>query len=99
YQPTEVKQRLLRRTLNNFGYDEAINFSFIRKHEGIDLIPAFEGRQDQQVELSNPIIEEAAFMRTTLIPGLLDSLKHNLNHGIRDVRLFEIGRIFGGSHG
>jgi phenylalanyl-tRNA synthetase beta chain len=99
YQPTEVKQRLLRRTLNNFGYDEAINFSFIRKQEGIDLIPAFEGRQDQQVELSNPIIEEAAFMRTTLIPGLLDSLKHNLNHGIRDVRLFEIGRIFGGSHG
>jgi len=99
YQPTEVKQRLLRRTLNNFGYDEAINFSFIRKQEGIDLIPAFEGRQDQQVELSNPIIEEAAFMRTTLIPGLLDSLKHNFNHGIRDVRLFEIGRIFGGSHG
>ena len=99
YQPTEVKQRLLRRALNNFGYDEAINFSFIRKHEGIDLIPAFEGRQDQQVELSNPIIEEAAFMRTTLIPGLLDSLKHNLNHGIRDVRLFEIGRIFGGSNG
>jgi len=99
YQPTEVKQRLLRRALNNFGYDEAINFSFIRKLEGIDLIPAFEGRQEEQVELSNPIIEEAAFMRTTLIPGLLDSLKHNLNHGIRDVRLFEIGRIFGGSHG
>jgi phenylalanyl-tRNA synthetase beta chain len=98
YQPTEVKQRLLRRTLNDFGYDEAINFSFIRKHEGIDVIPAFKEHREQ-VELSNPIIEEAAFMRTTLIPGLLDSLKHNLNHGIRDVRLFEIGRIFGGSHG
>jgi phenylalanyl-tRNA synthetase beta chain len=99
YQPTEVKQRLLRRTLNDFGYDEAINFSFIRRHEGIDLIPVFAGRQDQEIELTNPIIEEAAFMRSTLIPGLLDSLKHNLNHGIRDVRLFEIGRIFGGSHG
>jgi phenylalanyl-tRNA synthetase beta chain len=99
YQPTELKQRLLRRTLNDFGYDEAINFSFIQKHDGFELIPAFAGRQDEQVELSNPIIEDAAFMRATLITGLLDSLKHNLNHGIRDVRLFEIGRIFGGSHG
>ena len=99
YQPTEVKQRLLRRTLNDFGYDEAINFSFIRKQEGVDLIPVFAARQGDDVELSNPIIEDAAFMRPTLIPGLLDSLKHNLNHGIRDVRLFEIGRVFGGSHG
>jgi len=99
YQPTEVKQRLLRRTLNDFGYDEAINFSFIHKQEGIDLIPVFAARQGEDVEVSNPIIEGAAFMRPTLISGLLDSLKHNLNHGIRDVRLFEIGRVFGGSHG
>lgn len=33
-------------------------------------------------------------MRSTLLPGLLNSVRHNLNHGIRDVRLFEIGRIF-----
>jgi len=30
-----------------------------------------------------------------LLAGLLNSLRHNLNHGIRDVRLFEIGRVFG----
>jgi phenylalanyl-tRNA synthetase beta chain len=33
-------------------------------------------------------------MRPTLLPGLLNSLRHNLNHGIRDVSLFEIGRVF-----
>ena len=31
YQPTEMKQRLLRRALNAFGFDEAINFSFAPK--------------------------------------------------------------------
>lgn len=36
-------------------------------------------------------------MRPTLLPGLLESVRHNLNHGIRDVRLFEIGRVFAGS--
>lgn len=33
-------------------------------------------------------------MRSTLLPGLLESIRHNLNHGIRDVRLFETGRVF-----
>lgn len=99
YQPSELKQRLLRRALNSFGYDEAINFSFIRKQTEFDLIPAFAARQEEQVGLINPIIEDAACMRHTLLTGLLDSLKHNLNHGMRDVRLFEIGRIFSGSHG
>ena len=36
-------------------------------------------------------------MRPTLLPGLLESLRHNLNQGNRDVRLYEIGRIFAGS--
>lgn len=36
-------------------------------------------------------------MRATLLPGLIESLKNNLNHGTRDVRLFEIGRIFASS--
>jgi phenylalanyl-tRNA synthetase beta chain len=83
YQPGEMKQRLLRRAMNAFGFDEAINFSFAPK------------QTDGQPELKNPIIEEAAFMRAELLPGLLNSLRHNLNHGIRDVRLFEIGRVFG----
>src|SRR6185369_8763026 len=69
YQPSEMKQRLLRRALNAFGFDEAINFSFAPKET------------DDQPLLKNPIIEEAAFMRATLLPGLLNSLRHNLNHG------------------
>ena len=36
-------------------------------------------------------------MRPTLLPGLLESVRNNLNHGTRDVRLFEIGRVFAGS--
>ena len=99
YHPIEMKQRLLRRALNAFGYDEAINFSFVRAQNQFELIPTFARRDEQAVELENPIIEDASSMRQTLVPGLLDSLRTNLNHGIRDVRLFEIGRIFSGSAG
>lgn len=97
YQPGEMQQRSLRRALNAFGYDEAINFSFIPQESRFDLIPTLAGRENDQPQLANPIIEEAASMRSTLLPGLLTSLRHNFNHGIRDVRLFEIGRIFSNS--
>jgi len=96
YQPGEMQQRSLRRALNAFGFDEAINFSFIQQENRFDLIPWLAGREEFQPQLANPIIEDAAWMRSTLLPGLLTSLRHNLNHGIRDVRLFEIGRIFSG---
>ena len=94
YHPGEMQQRSLRRALNAFGFDEAINFSFIQQENRFDLIPWLAGREENQPQLANPIIEDAAWMRSTLLPGLLTSLRHNLNHGIRDVRLFEIGRIF-----
>jgi phenylalanyl-tRNA synthetase beta chain len=94
YQPAEMKQRSLRRALNAFGFDEAINFSFIQQDTRFDLIPSLSGHENHQPQLANPIIEDAAWMRSTLLPGLLESVRHNLNHGIRDVRLFEIGRIF-----
>jgi len=94
YQPTEMRQRSLRRALNAFGFDEAINFSFTQQDSRFDLIPTLAGHETDQPQLENPIIEDAAWMRSTLLPGLLSSVRHNLNHGIRDVRLFEIGRIF-----
>jgi phenylalanyl-tRNA synthetase beta chain len=94
YQPSEMQQRSLRRALNAFGYDEAINFSFIAQESRFDLIPTLAGHENDQPQLANPIIEDAAWMRSTLLPGLLNSLRHNFNHGIRDVRLFETGRIF-----
>ncbi len=93
YQPSEMKQRALRTTLGGFGFDEAINFSFTPPDTQFELIPAFSGKEVQP-ELKNPIIEDASFMRSTLLPGLLGSIRHNLNHGIRDVRLFEVGRVF-----
>jgi len=94
YQPSEMQQRALRRALNAFGFDEAINFSFIQQESRFALIPSLAGHENDQPQLDNPIIEDAAWMRSTLLPGLLNSVRHNFNHGIRDVRLFEIGRIF-----
>lgn len=101
YQPTEMNRRALRRALRDASFDEAINFSFIAaEHDDqFDLIPGLvlADAEPAFVSLQNPIIENVERMRPTLLSGLLQSLRHNLNHGVRDVRLFEIGRIFANS--
>jgi phenylalanyl-tRNA synthetase beta chain len=98
YQPVEMKRRDLRRALRGLGFSEAINFSFIDKATDgqFELLPSFEtvAAAGRPVTLNNPIIDEATRMRPTLLPGLLDSLRHNFNHGQRDACLFEIGRVF-----
>ena len=95
YHSTERRKRALRAALSASGYDEAINLSFIELTGDFELIPDFAERGlESLVTVTNPIIEEASRMRQTLLPGLLNSIRHNLNHGIRDACLFETGRIF-----
>ncbi|HEX3085421.1 MAG TPA: phenylalanine--tRNA ligase subunit beta [Pyrinomonadaceae bacterium] len=96
YHASETRKRNLRRAVTACRFGEAINLSFIEATNDFELIPAF-GQQSRAVTLTNPIIEEASIMRQTLLPGLLNSVRHNLNQGIRDVCLFETGRVFAAS--
>src|SRR5262249_52681634 len=44
--------------------------------------------------VANPMREDQAVMRTSLVPNLLAVLAHNLAFGIENVRLFEVGHVF-----
>jgi len=46
------------------------------------------------VPLANPLSSDMNVLRPSLFPGLLDALRHNLNHQNQDVALFELGRVF-----
>jgi len=49
---------------------------------------------DALVPLSNPLSSDMNVLRPSLLPGLLDALRHNLSRKIYDVALFEVGRVF-----
>ena len=101
YQPTEKRKRDLRKTLTAHGFDEAISYSFIdTKHDEIfaavpDLID--ENAAEKYVSLQDSIIEGAVRMRPSLLSGLLDAVRTNFNHQKRDVKLFELGKVFAAS--
>jgi phenylalanyl-tRNA synthetase beta chain len=46
------------------------------------------------VKAINPVSTEMAALRTSLVPSALRIVKHNKNHGVKDLRLFEIGNIY-----
>lgn len=99
YQAGEVKKRLLRQGIADIGFDEAITYSFIdsRHDETFVPIPGVlnDKLDDKYVSLEDAVIEGSVRMRPTILPGLLDAVRLNLNHQRRDLRLFEIGKVFG----
>ncbi len=46
------------------------------------------------VPLQNPLSSDMNVLRPSLLPGLLDSLRHNVSRKNEDAALFEIGRVF-----
>jgi phenylalanyl-tRNA synthetase beta chain len=48
----------------------------------------------EAVELEHPLSSDMNVLRSSLLPGLLDSLRNNLTRQNHDVALFEIGRVF-----
>jgi phenylalanyl-tRNA synthetase beta chain len=81
----------LRRLLVARGYQEAITYSFIDPKLFELFSPGVE-----PLQLANPISSDMAVMRSTLWPGLIKALQHNLNRQQTRVRLFESGLRFVG---
>lgn len=79
----------LRRVLVARGYREAINFSFIDPK----LHTLFDPERVAE-PLANPISSEMSVMRTSLMPGMVNTLRHNLNRQQNRIRIFESGQIF-----
>lgn len=90
YLPEADRRQSLRRTLTGRGFDEAITFSFVS--ETADQIFATPG--ENSVRLLHPIDETRAVMRRSLLPGMVESIAKNLHQGVKNVRLFEIGKCF-----
>ena len=52
-----------------------------------------------ELDLENPLSDEASVMRTSMVPGMFNMLAYNLNRGTDNVRLFEAGNVFEASGG
>lgn len=90
YPSGDKQRRNVRRALTALGFNEAYSFSFVNGER--DRL--FRRNDKPAATLLNPIDVNQSEMRVSLLTGLLDAVQHNFNQGTRDVKLFEIGRVF-----
>ena len=79
----------LKHTLAHLDWQEIVTFSFV--DSGVEIAISSTVRP---VRVLNPIASQRNCMRTSLLPGLLETLVANLNRREPRVRIFEMGRTF-----
>jgi len=95
-------QRLRRRvgrTLADAGYVEVLAYPFVAPSVWDTLGLDVDDDRRRALRLANPLSDEEPLLRTTLLPGLLATLRRNLSRGIGSgVALFEAGPVYVPSH-
>lgn len=86
---TIINQTSIKSQMTVLGYHEAINYSFVSENQ----LQTY-GMMDGAIALKNPLTEEFAVMRTSLLPGMMERLKYNLRRQNDSVKFFESGKVF-----
>ena len=80
---------VLRALLAGRDYQEVVNFSFVDAGWEADLA----GNPDP-IKLLNPIASHQSVMRSTLLGGLIETIRYNAARKLSRIRVFEVGRAF-----
>lgn len=84
----------IKRKITGCGFTEISTFSFAPA-DLADKLRLPEGHpQRQAIKIANPMNEEQAALRTTLLGGAVTTIHNNARHRIKDMALFEIGTIY-----
>lgn len=84
---------LVKNMLAGLGLNEVITYGLVDK----DLLQLFAGEQAASaIAILNPLSEEQAVLRPTLIPSLARCVAYNLNQKQEHIGIFEIARAFAG---
>ncbi len=89
-----ARKARLKELMAGFGFMETVNYSFISREAGEAMNFSEDSGLAVPIEILNPLASDQSVMRTSLIPGLLLTMRHNLAQQIKDMKLFEIGRVF-----
>jgi len=84
----------MRQLMIGFGFRETVNYSFMHKQSADRLRLKPDDPRRKLVDILNPLTEDQAVMRTSLVPGLLQTVHYNFFQQTKNLKIFEIGKIF-----
>lgn len=80
-------ERIIARELASLGYNEIITYSFLSEKR-------LEGLPGEPVRLANPLSEEQAVLRTSMLPSMLKAVENNFVRQQKDLAFFEIAKVY-----
>jgi len=80
--------------LTSRGYTEVIASSFTDGRELDDFGWAENDIRRSLVPVRNPLTSQHTFLKTSLIPGMLDIVRRNLDYGVRRIQIYQVGKVF-----
>jgi phenylalanyl-tRNA synthetase beta chain len=86
-------RRITAQALADGGFTEVLSYPFVAKATNDRFGRADEG-EVPAVKLANPLDPDAAYLRTSLIPGLIQIARRNLSRGLTDLAISELGTVF-----
>ena len=94
--PTRHQQleKSVRDILVTHGMNEIINFSFTAPGAADKLLLAADDPRRSTIRLVNPLVDEQSVMRSTLLPGVLETVARNISFRSLDLKLFEMRRVY-----
>ena len=92
--PKKALTKEVTHALAKLGMTQIITFSFMHK-DGLTnmMLPEGDSRYTA-IPILNPISEEFPYMRTTLVPAVIDAAKRNIAQQNKDLWLFETANVY-----
>jgi phenylalanyl-tRNA synthetase beta chain len=84
----------IKRLMSGFGFTETIAYSFVPEASCDRLRMKNPDPRRSLIHILNPLSEDQAVMRTSLVPGILETMRYNMARQTKNVKIFEIGKIF-----
>ncbi|MBC7592028.1 MAG: phenylalanine--tRNA ligase subunit beta [Salinibacterium sp.] len=92
-----TREQRLRRSasssLASAGLTEVLAYPFLPQASN-DLFGSATDGIVPAIRLANAIDSDAAWLRTSLLPGLISVARRNLSRGLTDLAIFEVGTVF-----
>lgn len=82
-------EKIVTDRLLHLGYFQTLTYPLVDAREN----RKFSARRG--IPVRNPLSSETGVLRTSLLPGLLASLSWNYNRGVRSLKVYEIGKVYG----